>query len=75
MLSTQTSDDQSLTSNCDKVHIVKMKTRTELTTSLIFDLAFVAAVLDDRVEGAKLKVACFEPLAAVFFAGVFFVAG
>jgi hypothetical protein len=72
---TQTNDDYSLTSNCNNVHIVIVKKRIELTTSFIFDLAFVAAVLGALVEGAKLNVACFEPLAAVFLAGVFFVAG
>jgi hypothetical protein len=38
-------------------------------------LAFVAAALVDvRPDGAKLRVACFELDAAVFFAGAFFFA-
>ena len=47
---------------------------TPLTISAVFFLAFEAAARGARCEGAKLKVACFEELAAVFFVGAFLVA-
>jgi hypothetical protein len=49
-----------------------MNKKTKLTTSFIFDLAFVAALLEALPEGAKLRVPCF---AEAFLAGVFFAAG